>query len=91
MATSIDVLPFGRKVDGFAREKAAMDALYGSPPSVFPFGRQYTWVDKQARTTHRATASTLMTHRCRKRSRLPCLSLGCTGESAHLNSSRMSS
>jgi hypothetical protein len=46
-----DVLPFGRKVDGFAREKAAMDALYGSPPSVFPFGRQYKWVDKLARTT----------------------------------------
>ena len=45
------VLPFGRKVDGFAREKAAMDALYGSPPSVFPFGRQYRWVDEQARTT----------------------------------------
>lgn len=45
------VLPFGRKVDGFAREKAAMDALYGSPPNAFPFGRQYKWVDEKARTT----------------------------------------
>jgi len=26
---------------GRAEKKAAMDALYGSPPQVFPFGRQY--------------------------------------------------
>ena len=42
---------FGRKVDGFPRDKAAMDALYGCPPNVFPFGRQYQWVDFEARTT----------------------------------------
>ncbi|MEW6750432.1 MAG: hypothetical protein AB1505_05575 [Candidatus Latescibacterota bacterium] len=41
---------WGRWCDGFAREKAAMDALYGCPPNVFPFGRQYRWVD---RATHR--------------------------------------
>jgi hypothetical protein len=37
---------WGRQVDGFPREKAAMDALYGCPPNVFPFGRQYRWVDR---------------------------------------------
>jgi hypothetical protein len=42
---------FGRKVDGFARQKAAMDALYGCPPNVFPFGRQYAWVDIEKRVT----------------------------------------
>lgn len=46
-----NVLRFGRKVDGFPYEKAAMDALYGCPPNVFPFGRQYQWVDFAARTT----------------------------------------
>jgi len=30
---------------GGAEKKAAMDALYGCPPNVFPFGRQYSWVD----------------------------------------------
>ena len=45
------VSPFGRKVDGFARQKAAMDALYGCPPNVFPFGKQYAWVDINARIT----------------------------------------
>jgi hypothetical protein len=43
--------PFGRKVDGMARQKAAMDALYGCPPNVFPFGKQYAWVDIDARVT----------------------------------------
>ncbi len=31
---------------GLPQLKAAMDALYGCPPNVFPFGRQYAWVDK---------------------------------------------
>jgi hypothetical protein len=42
---------FGRKQDGLPRHKAALDALYGSPPNVFPFGRQYRWVDFDARRT----------------------------------------
>ena len=42
---------WGHKCDGFAREKAALDALYGCPPNVFPFGRQYRWVDLAARKT----------------------------------------
>ena len=42
---------FGCRTEGFARQKAAMDALYGSPPNVFPFGRQYRWVDRAAHTT----------------------------------------
>ncbi len=36
---------------GLARKKAAMDALYGSPPNVFPFGRQYAWTDVATRRT----------------------------------------
>jgi hypothetical protein len=42
---------FGRKSDGYARQKAAMDALYGCPPNLFPFGRQYRWLDLAARKT----------------------------------------
>jgi len=42
---------WGRKCDGFPRRKAAMDALYGCPPNVFPFGKQYRWVDIQTRKT----------------------------------------
>jgi len=30
---------------GAPRLKAAMDALYGCPPNLFPFGRQYAWRD----------------------------------------------
>ena len=30
---------------GRPEKKAAMDALYGCPPLVFPFGRQYGWSD----------------------------------------------
>ena len=30
---------------GHPEAKAAMDALYGCPPLVFPFGRQYGWAD----------------------------------------------
>lgn len=32
-------------------KKAAMDALYGCPPNVFPFGKQYGWVDIETRRT----------------------------------------
>jgi hypothetical protein len=39
---------FGRKVDGLPRDKAALDALYGCPPNVFPFGRQYRWLPQVA-------------------------------------------
>ncbi len=44
-------LAVGHKVDGFPHDKAAMDALYGSPPNVFPFGRQYQWVNIEKRIT----------------------------------------
>jgi hypothetical protein len=40
---------FGHTGSGGAAAKAAMDALYGSPPQVFPFGRQYGWVDLGSR------------------------------------------
>jgi hypothetical protein len=36
---------------GGAAKKAAMDALYGCPPSVFPFGKQYSWVDVGTKRT----------------------------------------
>jgi hypothetical protein len=36
---------FGQNSSGFAAKKAAMDALSGSAPKVFPFGRQYGWTD----------------------------------------------
>lgn len=42
---------FGLKQAGLPRHKAALDALYGCPPNVFPFGRQYRWVDFDARRT----------------------------------------
>jgi hypothetical protein len=42
---------WGCQRDGAPRHKAAMDALYGCPPNVFPFGRQYRWVDRAACTT----------------------------------------
>jgi len=32
--------------------KAAMDALGGCPPSLFPFGKQYAWVDRRTRQTY---------------------------------------
>jgi hypothetical protein len=31
--------------------KAAMDALYGCPPNLFPFGKQYRWVNFETRET----------------------------------------
>ncbi|MFB3894390.1 MAG: hypothetical protein ACE15C_20490 [Phycisphaerae bacterium] len=34
---------WGVKDSGFPRLKAAMDALMGCPPNVFPFGSQYYW------------------------------------------------
>jgi len=46
---------WGRKCDGFPREKAALDALCGCPPNVFPFGKQYRWVDIAARKTESYT------------------------------------
>ncbi len=51
------ILPVGRKVDGFPRDKAALDALYGCPPNVFPFGRQYQWVNIEKRITHSFTVA----------------------------------
>ena len=39
------VMRFGQSSSGFAAKKAAMDALSGSAPKVFPFGRQYGWTD----------------------------------------------
>ncbi len=39
----------GRTGCGLPRLKAAMDALAGSPPNVFPFGKQYAWSNFQKR------------------------------------------
>lgn len=36
---------------GQAEKKAAMDALYGCPPLIFAFGRQYGWLDFKTRKT----------------------------------------
>ncbi len=36
---------------GLPEKKAALDALYGAPPLVFPFGRQYAWIDISTRKT----------------------------------------
>lgn len=35
----------GNRGAGWPEKKAAMDALYGAAPLVFPFGRQYGWLD----------------------------------------------
>ncbi len=35
----------GMRGAGLPEKKAAMDALYGAAPLVFPFGRQYGWLD----------------------------------------------
>jgi hypothetical protein len=32
--------------------KAAIDALYGCPPNLFPFGKQYSWVDLKTRQSY---------------------------------------
>jgi hypothetical protein len=42
---------FGLVGNGLPRLKAAQDALYGCPPNVFPFGRQYGWVNVATRET----------------------------------------
>lgn len=47
----------GNKEEGHPREKAAMDALYGCPPNVFAFGRQYYWVGFPERKTDSFTVS----------------------------------
>ncbi|MEX0886710.1 MAG: hypothetical protein WD009_09750 [Phycisphaeraceae bacterium] len=44
--------PLGRNGSGEAALKAAQDALYGLPPQVFPFGRQYAWRDVKTRETY---------------------------------------
>ncbi len=46
---------WGCQRDGAPRLKAAMDALYGCPPNVFPFGKQYRWVDRAAGRTESFT------------------------------------
>ena len=53
----IHELPEGiaRAGAGLPALKAAMDALYGCPPNVFPFGRQYAWVDKVGGETYAFT------------------------------------
>jgi hypothetical protein len=42
---------FGLVGSGLPRLKAAIDALYGCPPNVFPFGRQYAWSSSRTRKT----------------------------------------
>lgn len=42
---------FGATGNGWGAQKAAQDALYGCPPNVFPFGRQYGWTDIASRRT----------------------------------------
>ncbi len=56
-AFAISDLPDGiaRAGSGLPALKAAMDALYGCPPNVFPFGRQYGWVDKVGGETYAFT------------------------------------
>ena len=44
---------FGEWRNGMAQDKAIMDALYGCPPNVFPFGRNYKWIDIKTRKTGR--------------------------------------
>ena len=41
----------GRIGSGMPRLKAAIDALYGCPPNLFPFGKQYGWVNIDTRET----------------------------------------
>ena len=42
---------FGTVGSGGLHEMAVQDALYGCPPQVFPFGRQYGWVDIKTQRT----------------------------------------
>ncbi|MFH1571093.1 MAG: hypothetical protein ABIL09_24075 [Gemmatimonadota bacterium] len=46
---------WGRAGSGEPRLKACLDALYGCPPNVFPFGRQYGWIDLATRQTYSFT------------------------------------
>lgn len=48
---TINNLPgdLGRVGCGLPRLKAAQDALYGCPPNLFPFGKQYGWVNIETR------------------------------------------
>lgn len=48
---------FGLVGSGRPALKAALDALYGCPPNVFPFGRQYAWVSWETRETFSYTVS----------------------------------
>jgi hypothetical protein len=41
----------GATGSGAPEKKAAMDALYGCPPNLFPFGKQYAWADWETRRT----------------------------------------
>ncbi len=45
--------PHGLGTTGCGRPelKASIDALYGCPPNLFPFGKQYTWVNIETRET----------------------------------------
>jgi len=47
-------LPHGLGTTGCGRPelKASMDALYGCPPNVFPFGKQYGWADLATRKSY---------------------------------------
>ena len=36
---------------GKPEKKAAMDALYGCPPNLFPFGKQYGWANEETQET----------------------------------------
>ncbi len=42
----------GRTGSGLPELKAAMDALHGCPPNLFPFGKQYGWVDIATRESY---------------------------------------
>jgi hypothetical protein len=42
----------GRVGSGLPGLKAALDALYGCPPNVFPFGKQYAWADFATRRSY---------------------------------------
>jgi len=45
-ATHTGAHTLGVACSGQPRRKAALDALYGLPPNVFPFGYQYGWKDR---------------------------------------------
>jgi hypothetical protein len=53
----LSALPHGVGTQGCGQPalKAAMDALYGCPPNLFPFGKQYGWVDIATRESYSYT------------------------------------